>query len=180
MENFIRECKLWKEVEGWLHFKTLTKIYTEYRSIKKYAFKIEMYLYHYLPEFLIGKHNMEMCESLFRECIEEVGPDWSWVLDVIEIVTTKAKEEEKEKEEKEGKEEVKKKIESKVGDEIKPEEVKYIFCCAQEAEADLVFWKLRAEWTIYDKVKLKITLANYVLHWLKLCREVRDWSIWTT
>jgi len=173
MENFVRECKLWKELEGWLHFKTLTKIYTEYKSVKHNAFKIEMYLNHYLPEFLVGKHNMEMCESLFRECVEAVGPDWSWALGIIEAVTTKEKKEETE--------EAKKKTEeTKVGDEIKQEEVKYIFCCTQEAKAELVFWKLKAEWKVYDRAKLKITLANYVLHRLKLCREERDWSIWTS
>ena len=154
LENFIRECKLWKELEGWLHHKVLTKIYTEYAGRKHNSFKIEMYLYYYLPEFLIGKHDIEKCESLFRECITEIGPDWSWALDVVKEVN--------------------------VGSDIKQEEVKYIFCCSQNASAELTFWKLRAEWKIYDQAKLNITLANYVLHYLKLCREERDWSIWTS
>jgi hypothetical protein len=155
MENFIRECKLWKELEGWLHYKVLTKIYTEYSGKKRNDFKIEMYLYHHLPEFLIGKHNLELCESLFREAIDFIGPDWSWTLDVIDVFG-----------------------EIKVGDDMKQEEIKYIFCCTQEAEAELTFWKMKTEWKIFDQAKLNITLANYVLYYLKLCKEESDWVIW--
>jgi hypothetical protein len=152
LENFIRECQLWKEGKGWLHNRVLTKMYQEYMGTKKNSIRIELYLYHYLPEFLLGKHNLELCESFFNECIDSLGPDWSWALYVGG--------------------------EFKVGDDVKLEEHDYLYCCTQDVDIEVVFWKLKAEWKIYDQAKFHATLANYVLYYLKLCPEERDWSIW--
>jgi len=151
MENFIRECQLWMERKGWLHSKVLTKLYQEYISSRDNSIRIELYLYHYLPEFLIGNHDLQRCESFFNECVERI-PDWSWGLYVGG--------------------------EFKVGDDVKLKEHGYVYCCTQNVDIEMTFWKFKGgAWKIYDRAEFDATLANYVLYHLKLCPEVEDWAI---
>jgi len=151
MENFIRELGLWRTGLGWLMPLVLTKLYFEYMvGNPENLFSIEFFVYHYLPEHLIGYHDIQKAEAFTYDLVSAV-PEWDWVTYVGEF---------------------------KMGTEKKVERWDYVFCCTQRISIDGVFWKYKHErWRIYDRKTFDVELANHVLHHIKLCPEVSDWEI---
>jgi len=142
MENFMKELGLWLPKQGWLHPKILTKLYFVYAGRTK--FTAEFFLRHYIPEHLIGNHDIKKCHQLTRDLVEACR--WYWTLKV-------------------GK--------PKVGDDVKID-WGYTYCCTQKLNVNCVLWK---DERIYDKTTKTVELANYVLHKIKVCGDVRDWEI---
>jgi len=113
MENFLRECKLWKEEKGWLHWRVETKLYFEYEEAEFVS--VDLFLKHLAPEWLIGDHDIGECEGVMWDLLTSLG--YEWMLYVLA----------------EG--------EFSVGDDRKIEEVDYMLDCSQDAEYTLVLWK---------------------------------------
>jgi len=109
MENFMSELGLWKTGEGWLHPKILTKIYFKYTG--RSPFTIEIYVRHLVPEWLIHKHDKEVCEEFCHAMIEEC--EWYWTLGVGEVEVG---------------------TDEEIG-------WGYTHCCTQTLDVDCVYWK---------------------------------------
>ena len=149
MENFIRECQLWKEGEGWLHSKVLTKLYFDYVGKPENTFSIEFFIIHLLPEFLIGEHDIEKGEGLTYDLLELFGWDWTRFIGSF-----------------------------RMGDDEKLHGWGYLYCCTQTVDVRAIFWKYKHHrWIEYDRGEAEAELANYILHRTKLCEEVRDWTV---
>jgi hypothetical protein len=124
----------------------LTKIYGKY--VGRESFNIEFYVYHLLPEFLLDKHDVEKCESFAYALSDELG--WEWAVRLAQI---------------------------EVGNDEKLHEVGYTLCCTQRVKVDAALWKTKKATTkLFAKASLECDLANYVLHSVKICKEVEDWE----
>jgi hypothetical protein len=153
MENFLKECKLWKEREGWLHWKVLTKLYFEYTG-KKESITVEVFVYHLAPEWLIGEHDEEACETLFWHIISELKYEWllTYLSDygVFRIGDAKPREQH-----------------TKYGLDAKLHEVGYMAECSQSARGILVIWR---RGKIAETQEFMIhNLANYAIYGELVC-----------
>lgn len=150
MENFIKELGLWNPEKGWLHLYIITKVYIEYKYGTN-PFKIEVILYHRIPEQFIGKHDLGKCEEFAYWVAENMGWYFAGVGEV------------------------------KVGDDEKVD-VSYTFCCTQKCKVQALLWKERGigearRFEIVDSGEFFIDYANYVLHSMKICSNVKDWQL---
>ena len=139
MENFLKECKLWKEGEGWLHWKVLTKLYMDYES-KKDRVRVEIMIYHLAPEWLIGEHDIRECEAIFWDLIVESRMEWIIYAAVHGTI--------------------------EVGDDVKQHEIGYMLDCSQEAEYIITVWKRNK---ITDSAEGTFELDNYRLYGELIC-----------
>lgn len=139
MENFLRECKLWKEREGWLHWKVLTKLYLDYEEDKA-SIRVDVLIKHLAVEFLIGQHDINECEAIFWDLMVETGMEW---VDYIAAFGTFS-----------------------VGDDTKQHEVGYMISCSQEAEFTITLWR---KGKIMDSVEGTFELENYRLYGVIIC-----------
>lgn len=141
MENFLRECKLWKEGEGWLHWKVLTKLYFDYTSEKE-SITVEVFVYHLAPEWLIGEHDERECETLFWDIMAELQYEWLIYVagyGVFHIGDAKPKE---------------------------SNEVGYLAGCTQNALCRIVVWR---RGKIIETAELIYEIANYRIYGELIC-----------
>ena len=151
MENFLRECKLWKEGEGWLHWKVLTKLYFDYTG-KKESITVEVFVYHLAPEWLIGEHDERECETLFWDIMAELQYEWLIYVagyGVFHIGDAKPRE-----------------PHTKYGLDAKFHEVGYLTGCTQNALCRIVAWR---RGKIIETAELIYEIANYRIYGVIIC-----------
>jgi len=85
LENFLRECDLWRAGIGWLLPIGVKKIFCGYEERKKKRMVgLEIYIHQATPEVFVGEVDRTRLREFFFEFCEFVKPwdEWGWLADI--------------------------------------------------------------------------------------------------